>query len=232
MPTQVPLLSYTRSAELQTPEQIEFDLDSYRDKNYLTHNFHPYPAKFVPQIPRRIIEALSRKDEIVIDPFCGSGTTLVEANLLGRHGIGFDSNALAVLISRVKTTALSADSLRKIAQFLSDVGNQVQVVKGKLRIPSSSIPEFRNKDHWFESHIQNELAFIKKLIFDVPDARVRDFLKVAFSAIIVKASNQDSDTRWVAVKKNLPEGFAIEAFLSKARDMLSRMAEFSKVELG
>ena len=44
---------------------LEFDFDAFRDKNYLTHNYHPYPAKFVPQIPHKIISLLSKPDEIV-----------------------------------------------------------------------------------------------------------------------------------------------------------------------
>jgi len=63
-----------------------------RDTTYLTHNFHTYPAKFIPQIPRTIIRQLSVPGDIVLDPFCGCGTTLVEAKLLGRSSIGIELN--------------------------------------------------------------------------------------------------------------------------------------------
>jgi len=56
---------------IDTPEGIHalsFDLDNYRQKTYLTHNFHPYPAKFVPQIPKELIQKLSNEGEWVLAP--------------------------------------------------------------------------------------------------------------------------------------------------------------------
>ena len=51
------------------------------DTTYLTHNYHPYPCKFVPQIPKQIISKYSKEGDLILDPFCGSGTTLTEASL-------------------------------------------------------------------------------------------------------------------------------------------------------
>ena len=65
--------------------KINFVLDKYKDKTYLTHNFHSFPAKFVPQIPKIVIERFTKPKDLVLDPFCGSGTTLVEAKLAGRN---------------------------------------------------------------------------------------------------------------------------------------------------
>src|SRR5271165_4146595 len=64
---------------------------------YLTHGLHPYPAKYIPQIPHALINALSHSGDTVADIFCGSGTTLVESMLLGRHAIGIDANPLSSL---------------------------------------------------------------------------------------------------------------------------------------
>lgn len=55
-------------------ESINLRLDEYRNNSYLTHNYHPYPAKFIPQIPAEIILKLSKENDWVLDPFCGSGT--------------------------------------------------------------------------------------------------------------------------------------------------------------
>ena len=75
---------------------------------YLTHGLHPYPAKFIPQIPNALIQELSSVGETVGDIFCGSGTTLLEALQLKRHAVGIDANPLATLITKAKTTPLSA----------------------------------------------------------------------------------------------------------------------------
>lgn len=208
--------------------EIVFDLDSFTDKNYLTHNFHPYPAKFVPQIPRQIISTISSKGESVLDPFCGSGTSLVEASLLGRRAVGFDINPLACLISEVKTTPLAQEEVRQAYSFLSaveDVLFQIEL-RGASVVESYKPPQFLNRNHWFQPQVQHELAALKTLIWQLPSRRLQNFFKVAFSAIVVKVSNQDSDTRWVAVKKEVPLGDVVRAFLAKAQDMLKRIEQY------
>src|SRR5919202_1485843 len=71
---------------------------------YLTHSYHPYSAKYIPQIPRYLISNLTKKNDLILDNFVGSGTTLVESKVLGRHAIGVDINPLACLIAKVKIT--------------------------------------------------------------------------------------------------------------------------------
>jgi len=82
--------------------QLVARLDHIKNKNYLTHNIHPYPAKFIPQIPSCFIETYSKKNDVVLDPFCGSGSTLLEATIRDRKAIGLDLNPIATLISRVE----------------------------------------------------------------------------------------------------------------------------------
>ena len=85
-----------------------------KNTNYLTHNFHPFPAKFIPQIPRIMITEFTKPKDMVFDPFCGSGTTLVEAKLLGRNSIGTDLHPIGYFASKVKTTKISEKHLGKI----------------------------------------------------------------------------------------------------------------------
>jgi len=73
------------------------------DTRHFTHDVHPYPAKFIPQIPANLIPRLSREGDVVLDPFGGSGTTAVEAVRLRRRAISLDANPLSSLIGRVKT---------------------------------------------------------------------------------------------------------------------------------
>ena len=76
---------------------------THDDTRYLTHDLHPYPAKFIPQIPAHLIARLSAPGDTVFDPFGGSATTAVEAVRLGRRAISFDANPLSALIGNVKT---------------------------------------------------------------------------------------------------------------------------------
>ena len=64
--------------------------------NYLTHGLHPYPAKFIPQIPRKAILEWTKEGDTILDPFCGCGTTILEAALLNRLSIGVDNGVLAL----------------------------------------------------------------------------------------------------------------------------------------
>ena len=70
----------------------------------LTHGIHKYPAKFFPELPRWIIKRYSEKWDMILDPFMGSGTTNLEASLLGRHSIGVDVDPFSRFIASVKTT--------------------------------------------------------------------------------------------------------------------------------
>ena len=87
---------------------------------YLTHNFHTYPAKFIPQIPRSTILQLTKEGDTILDPFCGCGTTLVEAKLLNRNAIGVDLNPIAVLVSRAKTNKLMKEDINLISSLLNE----------------------------------------------------------------------------------------------------------------
>src|SRR5919202_4753421 len=74
--------------------------------SYLTHDYHKYPAKFIPQLAERLIRENSKSGDLVCDPFMGSGTTLLEAILNSRRAYGSDINPLSVLISKAKTTPI------------------------------------------------------------------------------------------------------------------------------
>src|SRR5438034_402265 len=103
-----------------TATEIKFEFDG-QDTGYFTHAIHPYPAKFPPQLPKAILENFASKGQTVLDPFCGSGTTLVEAKISGVDAIGVDVNGLSVLLSKVKATPLLPLQSEKIKLFASRI---------------------------------------------------------------------------------------------------------------
>src|ERR1700682_3661110 len=113
--------------ELNILENIDWDFAS-ASTNSTTNTIHPYPAKFIPQIPRHFIEQLSEVGDTVYEPFLGSGTTAVEANILGRNAIGNDVNELAVLISKVKTTPISNKKLLSLDSLLNRIYNRIDLL--------------------------------------------------------------------------------------------------------
>jgi len=200
---------------------------SGEDTSYLTHSLHPYPAKFPPQLPKKILEIYAVKGQTVLDPFCGSGTTLVEARIFGVNAIGVDVNGLSVLLSKVKSTPLTEQQFSIIENFISNIESEIPKWKSEKR-PKIIIKKIEGQEHWFQNNVSEEITYLLNEILKQKDNDIRDFLKIVLSSIIVRVSNQESDTRFAAIKKNIINGYTLEAFCKKAREYNSRMAEFSK----
>jgi DNA modification methylase len=95
----------TQSTSTQLSDLLAQELDFHNQNvTYASHNFHSFPAKFPPQLPRHFIDGLTNAGDVVLDPMQGSGTTTLEALLTGRQAIGTDIDPLALLIASVKTT--------------------------------------------------------------------------------------------------------------------------------
>ncbi len=156
------------------------------------HSIHPYPAKFIPEIPRTLISNLPiPPNTIILDPFCGSGVTLVESQKAGIESVGVDLNPIACLLSKVKTQRLPSEFLNTVNKII----NNCIAYKGKI-----SIPQIPNLDHWFKKEIQKGLAIILNEIYKIENESISNALKYCLSSIIVRVSNQDSDTRYAAVE--------------------------------
>jgi DNA modification methylase len=123
-------------------EDFSWDYKGVNTKSY-THCMHTYPAMFIPQVARRLIEQYSHKGDIVCDIFCGSGTALVESRLLGRNSYGIDLNPLATFLAAVKTKEIDSKLLYKTYFNLID---NVQFINEK----EITIPDFKNIDFWFK----------------------------------------------------------------------------------
>jgi DNA modification methylase len=179
-----------QGCSLPQPRDLSDGFRKYIGKqvSYATHGIHKYPAKFIPQIPRFCIESYSKPGDIVLDPFMGSGTTLLESYISGRASYGIDIHPLARLIAKVKTTPIDPRVLVPQAESL------ITSVKADKRADDSWVPEVPNRDHWFREPVLKELAIIKKHVWDVPDGLYKDFFKICFSSIIRKVSNSDNDS--------------------------------------
>lgn len=168
------------------------------------HSIHPYPAKFIPEIPEALIKELPvPKGTVIFDPFCGSGVTLVEAQEANVESVGVDLNPIACLISRVKTKPLPENFLRVANKCFS---------QGNLNFEEHK-PNIPNLNHWFKLEVQDAIADLLFNINLVKDGRDKDCLNLALSSILVKVSNQDSDTRYAAVSKKIKKDDVYNLFL-------------------
>ena len=82
-----------------------------KDTAYITHGYHRYPAKFIPQIVSRLIQKYTKEGGLLVDPFGGCGTTLVEPKIMGRPSIAVDINPVAVLITKAKITSIDPEKI-------------------------------------------------------------------------------------------------------------------------
>jgi site-specific DNA-methyltransferase (cytosine-N4-specific) len=203
------------------------------DTNYLTHNYHSYPAKFIPQIPRQLIETYSKPGELVLDPFCGSGSALVEAKLLGRPSRGIDINSLSCLISKVKTTPIPDRKFALLDDVLSDIERDINEAYGQKTIHERErgeyfVPPIPHIEHWFEPHVVKELSIMRSRVWRIKDKDVRDFITVGFSSIINRVSNMEEETRYASIKKNIPAKHPYKLLRAKLTDMVDRMRDFNR----
>ncbi len=95
------------------------EASSYSYTSGATHNFYHYPARFAPDIAKAVIEAFSNKGDVVLDPFMGGGTTIIEGLRLGRRMAGSDLNALAHFVTDVRTTPLSVQDETALRRWAS-----------------------------------------------------------------------------------------------------------------
>ena len=207
-----------------------FNITSNGISSY-THGFFKYPCKFIPHIPRWALNRyLKDKNSLVLDPFCGSGTTLVESALFGCSAIGVDFDPFSQLITRVKSTPLNKNQFIKIRFKLSILFKHLDALK---IIDEDLIPAIPNIDLWFSRKACQDLARIKQsigwFIRDSDVACFEDFLEVCFGSIIRKVSFADNQSPKPYVSgriKKIPEN-PIEIFKKTVLANLSKLEEFS-----
>ena len=186
-----------------------WDFPDSRSPRQSLHAIHPYPAKFIPEIPRAVIaEFTPPTGTVILDPFCGSGTSLVEAQRAGFDAIGIDLNPIACRISRVKT----GPSLRTLGLVAARCRDLAASTDGEV---PDDIP---NLEHWFQPQVSRAVSALKAAIRAAP-SECQEALELTLSSILVRVSNQDSDTRYAAVPKKITRRQVLDWFLEAAGRM-------------
>ncbi len=189
------------------------------------HGFHSYPARMHPLTARRAIEAYSRPEEVVLDPFCGSGTVLVEARLAGRAAVGVDANPLAARLARLKTTPTTPEQR---ARWI-EVAREVAAFADARRVARAG-PTHRYGSAdvaLFAPHVLLEMDGLRAGIDRVADVAARGALELVFSAILTKVSRRESDTVDREVQKRIAAGYPARLFVRKAEELAARLAEIA-----
>ena len=199
------------------------------DQSFLTHGLHKYPAKFFPELPRWLIKRYSQKNDWILDPFAGSGTTNVEALLSRRNSVGIDVDPFSRLISKVKVTPLTEKELKLAQQVLLTA---VNCYRPSL-VPESDLPDFPYRDNWFNKEILLELTYLRKQIQTLEsDDAIKDFFRVCLSSIIRAVSNADDNCTRTVIRKKLNKLVrpydAMNRFVKALHVKVPKMVAFSQ----
>lgn len=178
---------------------------SRRNLRYGSHGIHEYRGKFFPQLVRSLLNISDLvPNSIVLDPMCGSGTTLVEASLLGYNTIGIDLNPLSVLISQAKTAILTL-SVAEFSQAFTAWRKKLESKEAPCESWKSRLPA-KDKEYlanWFTADTFTQLNLLMSKISQVDHYQCKLLFTVALSNIIRKISFQNDDD--LRVRKQINE---------------------------
>ena len=210
----------------------------------LTHPFHSYPARLHPATARLLVElvAVGAGEAPIVDPFCGSGTSLVEARAAGQRAIGVDLNPLAVLVARAKTWTAPARRRKDLHQIGHEITGLV-LAAGKsarrsgaqpapMRKPTGFDPNARNRRlaSWFAPHVRRELELIASHLdtLRANDPELGGILTACLSAILYKVSSRTSDTDGTWVDRNVPRGAAARHFAQRVELLTAGLHDMAR----
>lgn len=201
-----------------------WDYQGEKTKSY-THGLHTYPAMFIPQVARRLLQNYSNEGDLICDIFCGSGTALVESRLLNRNAYGIDLNPLAVFLAKVKTTEIDPTILTK--EYFNLLKRIEKIRKGEIQKPN-----FLNIEFWFKERVILELARAKKAITEIKEEKIRNFFFVSFSEIVRLCSNtKNGEFKLVRISKDRLDRHnpdVISIFKRKTQQNIQSMSQFYK----
>lgn len=213
------------------------------DTQYLTHNIHRYSGKFIPQIAKKAILLTTSENDTILDSYMGSGTTLLEAQLIGRNAIGVDINPLATLISRVKNMRVKETDLEEIntllIPFVLELTNDGQMSFSDVSVERECVNKRLEENHWrlvdswntkwYQSDVLEQLVEIYSCIESLTSLTAQDIAKVAFSDILRKSSNASSKYPNVMYDKNAKKKpLPAKAFLDNLERVISCLYKSAK----
>jgi hypothetical protein len=227
-------------------EALEAGQKDRETADTLTHPFHTYPARLHPATAKILVEFIGEgaaRTQPLVDPFCGSGTVLVEARANGLRAIGSDLNPLAVLVARAKTWTVPPrrrkelrDTGLRIASIVLAAGKAARR-SGADQAPHRKVagfdPNSRNRRlaSWFAPHVRRELEDLAARIdaLGEQDSELAGVLTACLSAILYKVSSRTSDTDPTWVDRNIARGQAARLFGQRIELLVAGLQDLGKV---
>jgi SAM-dependent methyltransferase len=184
----------------------------------LTHGFHSYAGRMHPTIARGGIAAFSGKGDLVVDPFCGSGTVLVEAFAAGRRAVGVDASPLGIAIARARTTLLGADGRARLEAAAAQIAEASGERARKRKRPE--LPEWsRGELVRFHAHVLFELLGLRELVLATADDDVGHALRLCLSSLLVKFMKAGPEAPRDGETKRIARGVPSRMLADRAREL-------------
>jgi hypothetical protein len=191
------------------------------------HGFHSYPARLHPSTASRLVRALLPERGTLLDPFCGSGTVIVEARVAGARAIGTDVNPLALRLARLKARGVPAPDRQAIVEAARRVRDHADRRRAARARPTQ---RYGPEDvALFEPHVLLELDSLRDGLDAIEPRALREDVELVFSAILTKVSRKRGDTGAAAGARRIAPGFAAKIFLAKAEELARGLAAFEKL---
>lgn len=203
----------------------------------LADKIHPYPAKYTIEMIEDYIMKYTQEGDTILDPFVGSGTTILASRKHNRNAIGFDINPIAYHISIVKSLNYDSRDVAQINKIIrrinKDINDNLEINKDYLLSQNIEVVDYDNLYHWFREEVILTFSYIRHLSLNNDNYKVMYFLQLILSLITIDFSNQESDTRYAAKDKGITNSTKIlQKYIEKAEkslDILYKLGESSKL---
>ena len=199
-------------------DEVRGSLASWGNWGFLgsrNESMHSYPSTFVHAIPAAFIKSLTLAGDTIVDPFCGSGVTGVEAAKAGCSAVCSDINEVALLTSRVRVTYLNDCQRHFIASLDEDFLRQGDI---------GARPQLPTLEKWHHANTIEQLCQILGSVQKVEDDRVRDFLMLSFSAILTSTTaRRGREHGWFADNTPLAKGESAPPYIDAHSLFLTRI---------
>lgn len=165
-------------------EKVSWDFDGQRSRSTLS-SVHFHPGRFISQLPSILISTLSKEGDTVLDPYCGSGTTLIEAQRLSRNAIGIDINPVSAMITSGKTSNLDLPTIQDSLNNLF-----ISLTKENRKKSPINIPAQVQIEKWYSPSVMSDLSKLYANIIQTEVEDIKNIKWLCFSSVLLKVCNE------------------------------------------